>query len=239
MIALEQAAFLTGGLSGAAGASGPPATPDASQAREAAERELSKPAYAEKTDPLSAAWHWITHHVDLGAMIPGVPPWLSATIVLLALTVLIVVIGAMARRLTIARISGDPRGSLFEDDRDAAALANDADLAADRGDFAAAVVDRFRAIIRSLDERGLLEDYPGLTAHEAAGLAASAIPALATDLGEGARLFDALRYGDVVASPDEDARMRALARAVESQADHARRDAQARHAKRAANEARR
>ena len=106
MIALEQAAFLTGGLSGAAGASGPPA---ASQAREAAERELSKPAYAEKTDPLSAAWHWITHHVDLGAMIPGVPPWLSATIVLLALTVLIVVIGAMARRLTIARISGDPR----------------------------------------------------------------------------------------------------------------------------------
>ena len=54
MIALEQAAFLTGGLSGAAGASGPPATPDASQAREAAERELSKPAYAEKTDPLSA-----------------------------------------------------------------------------------------------------------------------------------------------------------------------------------------
>ena len=232
MIALEQAAFLTGGLSGAAGASGPPATPDASQAREAAERELSKPAYAEKTDPLSAAWHWITHHVDLGAMIPGVPPWLSATIVLLALTVPIVVIGAMARRLTIARISGDPRGLLFEDDRDAAALANDADLAADRGDFAAAVVDRFRAIIRSLDERGLLEDYPGLTAHEAAGLAASAIPALATDLGE-------VRYGDVVASPDEDARMRALARAVESQADHARRDAQARHAKRAANEARR
>ena len=32
--------------------------------------------------------------------------------------------------------------------------------------WVSAVVDRFRAIIRSLDERALLEDYPGMTAQE-------------------------------------------------------------------------
>ncbi|BAW93762.1 hypothetical protein CHIBA101_1930 [Actinomyces sp. Chiba101] len=226
MIALEQAAVRGAGAPGALARAGtPPATPDASQAGEAAQRELAKPAYAERADPLTAAWHWIQHHIDLGSVIPGIPPWASATILVLALTALIVVIGAMARRVTIARLGGEVRGSLFEDDRDAAALTSAADLAADRGDFATAVVDRFRAIIRSLDERSILEDYPGLTAHEAAGLAADALPGLSADLHSGARLFDAVRYGDVMASPEEDAWMRALAADVEAQAGRARRDA--------------
>lgn len=199
MIALEQAAVRGAGAPGALARAGtPPATPDASQAGEAAQRELAKPAYAERADPLTAAWHWIQHHIDLGSVIPGIPPWASATILVLALTALIVVIGAMARRVTIARLGGD---------------------------FATAVVDRFRAIIRSLDERSILEDYPGLTAHEAAGLAADALPGLSADLHSGARLFDAVRYGDVMASPEEDAWMRALAADVEAQAGRARRDA--------------
>ncbi|ARD42215.1 DUF4129 domain-containing protein [Actinomyces gaoshouyii] len=229
MIALETAAFQDWGAPGGlARAGGPPATPDASQAGEAARRELAKPAYAERTDPLTAIWQWLQHHIDLGSVIPGIPPWASVTIVVLALTALIVIIGAMARRVTIARLSGDVRGPLFEDDRDAAALTSTADLAANRGDFATAVVDRFRAIIRFLDELSILEDYPGLTSHEAAALAASALPELSADLHTGARLFDAVRYGDVVASPDEDAWMRALAGDVEAQAGRAQPGARAR-----------
>ncbi|QKD79199.1 DUF4129 domain-containing protein [Actinomyces marmotae] len=229
MIALEPAAIQGRGAPGAlAPSGGPPATPDASQAGEAAQRELAKTAYAERTDPLTATWHWIQHHVDLGSVIPGIPPWASATIVVLGLTALIIVIGVMARRVTIARPSGAAPGPLLEDDRDAATLTSGADLAADRGDFATAVVDRFRAIIRFLDELGALEDHPGLTAHEAAGLAASALPGLATDLHSGARLFDAVRYGDVVASPDEDAWMRALASDVKDQVGRARPGARAR-----------
>ncbi|WP_366181093.1 DUF4129 domain-containing protein [Actinomyces timonensis] len=223
MIALEPTAIQGWEASRAlARAGSPPATPDASQAGEAARRELAKPAYAERVDPLTAMWRWIQHHIDPDSVIPGIPPWASVTIVVLALAALVVVIGVMARRVTIARLGGEARGPLHEDDRDAAALTSAADLAADRGDFATAVVDRFRAIIRLLDELSILEDHPGLTAHEAAGLAASALPGLSTGLHSGARLFDAVRYGDVLASPDKDAWMRALASDVEAQAGRAR-----------------
>ena len=106
---------------------------------------------------------------------------------------------------------------LFEDDdRDSAALNVAADGAAVRGDWTTAIVERFRAIIRSLDERGLIEDYPGMTAHEAAALASSALGALGGELTRAAVLFDAVRYGEVVSTAEQDAWMRDLARRVDA-----------------------
>ena len=72
----------------------------------------------------------------------------------------------MATKITLARRKRKS-GALFDDKRDASMLTLSANKAAAAGDWVSAVVDRFRAIIRSLDERALLEDYPGMTAQEA------------------------------------------------------------------------
>ena len=192
-----------------------PATPGAQEAREAAEAELAKPAYHPAPDLLDWLWHWLREHLDPTAVIPGIPPLLSGLIVLLVLVTCVVLLVVLLRRF---RPVGRSRRAarLFDDERDARALARAADAAAERGDWDAAVVERFRAIIRSLDERGLIEDYPGMTAHEAAVLGSSALEALGEELTRAAALFDAVRYGEVVSTEEQDAWMRDLARRVDT-----------------------
>ena len=192
-----------------------PATPGAQEAREAAEAELAKPAYHPVPNLLDRLWRWLVEHLDPTTVIPGIPPLLSGLIVLLVLVTCVVLLVVLLRRF---RPVGRSRRAarLFDDERDARALARAADAAAERGDWDAAVVERFRAIIRSLDERGLIEDYPGMTAHEAAALASSALGALGGELTRAAVLFDAVRYGEVVSTAEQDAWMRDLARRVDA-----------------------
>jgi len=71
-------------------------------------------------------------------------------------------------------------------------------------------MDRFRAVVRSLEERVVLDVRPGRTADEAAAVAGVRFPAEAEALRRGARLFDDVCYGDVPAGPDDDARLRDL-----------------------------
>ena len=190
-----------------------PATPGAQEAREAAEAELAKPAYHPVPNLLGRLWRWLVEHLDPTTAIPGIPPLLSGLIVLLVLVTCVVLLVVLLRRF---RPVGRSRRAarLFDDERDARALARAADAAAERGDWDTAVVERFRAIIRSLDERGALEDYPGMTAHEAATIAAAVVVDLADDLHRAGALFDAVRYGEVVSTPEQDAWMRELAEAV-------------------------
>ena len=193
-----------------------PATPGAQEAREAAEAELAKPAYHPTPDLLDWLWHWLREHLDPTAVIPGIPPLLSGLIVLLVLVTCIVLLVVLLRRFRLVGRSRRDAGRLFDDERDARALARAADAAAERGDWDTAVVERFRAIIRSLDERGLIEDYPGMTAHEAAALGSGALEALGEELTRAAALFDAVRYGEVVSTEEQDAWMRDLARRVDA-----------------------
>ena len=192
-----------------------PATPGAQEAREAAEAELAKPAYHPTPDLLDWLWHWLREHLDPTAVIPGIPPLLSGLIVLLVLVTCIILLVVLLRRF---RPVGRSRRAarLFDDERDARALARAADAAAERGDWDAAVVERFRAIIRSLDERGLIEDYPGMTAREATALASGALKTLGEELTRAAALFDAVRYGEVVSTEEQDAWMRDLAQRVDT-----------------------
>ena len=53
-----------------------------------------------------------------------------------------------------------------------------------------------------------------MTAHEAATIAAAVVVDLADDLHRAGALFDAVRYGEVVSTPEQDAWMRELAEAV-------------------------
>ncbi|MBE6480923.1 MAG: DUF4129 domain-containing protein [Actinomyces ruminicola] len=188
-----------------------PATPDADQARRAAEEELAKPVYHQAAGLWERIWQWLVEHLDPRAAVPGAPAWLSVLIVVVLALALLTALVVLFARVTWARRVTRTGTALFEDDRDAAALTRAADAAAGQGDWTTAVVERFRAIVRMLDERGVIEDYPGMTAHEAALLAARPLGELAAQMDEAARLFDAVRYGRVVSAPAQDAWMREFA----------------------------
>ena len=67
--------------------------------------------------------------------------------------------------------------------------------AADAHDWAVAVRERFRAVTRELEERGVLDPVPGRTAREIAADATAAVPALGAVLHPAAEAL-----GDVVYS---------------------------------------
>jgi Domain of unknown function (DUF4129) len=77
-----------------------------------------------------------------------------------------------------------------------------AQLAAESGDFAEAIRERFRAVIATLDERGLLPERPERTADEAARDAGALLPAHAGVLNAAARAFDDVEYGEYVGTAE-------------------------------------
>ena len=198
---------------GTARAADAPATPDASQAREAAERELARREYQGGESLWTRLWRWISEHLDPSGAVPGIPSWTSTLIVVVVLLALLVVLALLLGRVTRQQRARMNRSLFAGDDRDSTALTRAAS-SADRGDWTTAVVERFRAIIRSLDERGALEDYPGMTAHEAATVAASVVVGHADDLHRAGVLFDAVRYGEIDPTFEQDVWMRDLADAI-------------------------
>ena len=80
--------------------------------------------------------------------------------------------------------------------------------------WAVAVLERFRAIARELEERTLLSPAPGRTADEVAAEASRALPALSDRLSGGARWFDDVVYGDRPATAQAAALLRELDEAV-------------------------
>ena len=85
-----------------------------------------------------------------------------------------------------------------------------ADRHAAAQEWAAALRERLRAVIRGLEERGILDERPGRTALEAASDAGRALPECAADLRRVAVLFDEIWYGGRAAGPDADAAGRDL-----------------------------
>lgn len=67
-----------------------------------------------------------------------------------------------------------------------------------------------RAIVRSLEERALLDPRPGRTADEAAAEAGRALPGHATRLRSAARDFDDVTYGGRTAGQSTYLALRAL-----------------------------
>jgi Domain of unknown function (DUF4129) len=174
------------------------------EARDAARRELADPAYS-RDDPnlVERLLIWVDGELrELLARAADATPggWQG----LLVLAVLIVVIVAVVRyRLgPVARRAARARDDLFgaaeltaEDHRRAA------DRAAARQDWADAVRERLRAIIRDLEERDLLDPRPGRTADEAARDAGGVLPELRQDMLRAAAVFDDVWYGGRPATP--------------------------------------
>ena len=85
-----------------------------------------------------------------------------------------------------------------------------ADAHAAAGAWAEAVRERLRAVVRSLEERAVLDERPGRTADEAAAEAGRALPSCAAGLRSAAVLFDEVWYGGRPAGPESYAALRDL-----------------------------
>jgi Domain of unknown function (DUF4129) len=85
-----------------------------------------------------------------------------------------------------------------------------ADAHAAAGAWAEAVRERLRAVVRSLEERAVLDERAGRTADEAAAEAGRALPSCAAGLRAAAVLFDEIWYGGRPAGPESYAALRDL-----------------------------
>ncbi|MFD3534488.1 DUF4129 domain-containing protein [Streptomyces sp. NPDC058664] len=187
-------------------------------AREAAERELSKPMYHEN-DPnllqrgLDRFWEWVG---DLFSAASGATPG-----GVLGLAVVVLFVAALAAALwwrlgTPHRAPGTTADSLFTDgprtarDHRAAAARH-----ASAGRWNQAVQERMRAVVRSLEERTLLDPRPGRTADEAAAEAGRTLPSHADELRLAARAFDDVTYGGRTADETAYRRIEELDTALE------------------------
>jgi hypothetical protein len=174
---------------------------DRDAAREAAVRELSDPRYA-ADDP--SLLQRIARRVfrelseilsDAAGFVPGgVWGLVLALVILAGITAIAVTVGRRVLREQRAANAGRP---LFDAQRPLAA--GDHRAAAERaeaaGQWDVALQERLRAIVRGLEERGLLGVRPGRTADEAAAEAAALSPERAAALIGLAARFDAVAYG--------------------------------------------
>jgi hypothetical protein len=196
-----------------------PVTIDRDAAQRAAEAELAKPEY-HAADPnlLDRVLNWLGGRLaDLfRAASEAVPGGVLGLLVLLAVLVLV----AVVVRLRVGRLARNFRapGLVFEDrTRTAQDHRAAAEQAFAAGDFAAAVRERFRAIVRGLEERAVLDVLSGRTADEAARDAGAHLPGSRAELAAGARLFDDVYYGDRPATAEDYRRLAALDEQVSRQ----------------------
>lgn len=197
---------------------GVPVEPDAEEARRWAKDELSRSVYSTEPGILQRLWTWFLEQLQRLSEIDATAP--------ANLVPVIVVIGAVALLAVALYLAGPVRSrrrrrsgggshAVFDDEHATSAdLTAAADAAAERRDWSLAVLMRVRAIIRSLDERTVLDDRPGLTAHEASDAAARRLPDCAAELTWAGHLFDDVCYGSATPGPTEDARLRELAASV-------------------------
>ncbi|WNZ11063.1 DUF4129 domain-containing protein [Streptomyces sp. 11x1] len=175
----------------------PPITLPRDPAREAARRELSKGMY-HQNDPswyeraLDAFWDWLDK--VFGAASTATPGGtLGLVVIVLAVLALL---GALWWRLGTPRRAPTSSAVLFDDrPRSATEHRAAAEAQAAQGHWNQAVQERMRAVVRSLEERALLDVRPGRTADEAASEAGSVLPAHTDRLRTAARDFDDVTYG--------------------------------------------
>lgn len=174
-----------------------PLDPDAPEARRWLEDELAKPEYR-NAEPnafdlaMQAIRDWIVSLFEGATGIPG--PLLTLLGVLVV--VVLVVVGLLVFGLPRLRRRRRAAAPLFDDDdrRDLATLRRAAEAAASAGDWALAIEERFRALVRGTVERDLIRVHPGTTARGIAEAAARPFPGDAGALRTAAADFDAVRY---------------------------------------------
>jgi hypothetical protein len=184
------------------------------EAADAARRELSKSIYADARPSFGQrVLDWIFEQVAnaIGALSRAAPGGIIGAVLLLVLVALVVFL--VVRHAGLIRRTATVELPLFVGrSRSAAEYRAAADTAAASGDWDEAVRQRFRAIVRSLEERDVLEPRAGRTADEATSEAARSLPSCAAGLRDAARSFDDVAYGKRPRDQAADAALRALDR---------------------------
>lgn len=188
-----------------------PVTVTSDQARQLAIHELSKPEYHASPSPSpspSTAVPSPPPHAHLGSSNHA----LTIALIVVAIILLLIAVLLFVRWLGRPRTSkkrksdsakaGSGGGTIGEMLTGAARHRRDAELAAAAGNWAEAIRERFRAVIATLDERGLLPERADRTADEAARDAGAILPAHSGILAAAARAFDEVEYGEYVGSAD-------------------------------------
>jgi hypothetical protein len=185
-------------------------------AQEAVREELAKRVYQEAGPSLlERALDWLQERIfDLLERSVGASPssWLG-----LALIAALVIVAIFAVRKGIGPSGRRARSdqSLFADaELTAAEHRARAERHAAAGEWAEAVRERLRAVVRSLEERSILEPRPGRTATEAATEAGRALPPQAEELLAAAHVFEDIWYGERPGTADAADRLRELDRAL-------------------------
>ena len=195
----------------------PPVLPGAEEARRWAAEELAKPEYRE------AAPGW------LETLWQGFVDWLQSldgsaaagsTVPSPVIGIAIAVVIAAAVIITKPRLNPKARQAkeVFEPDSvlTPADYRQRAETSAAAGKWGDAVVDLFRALVRSAEDRTVLDPQPGRTADEVARELAAPFGAEAERLGRAAGTFDAIRYGNRAADAADYKAMASLDKALEA-----------------------
>jgi len=175
----------------------PPLDPDAPDARRWLQDELSKPDYR-NAEPnafdlaMQSIRDWF---LGLFQDAPGIPGPLITLLVVLAVAAAVIV-GLLVFGLPRLRRRRRAVTPLFDDHdrRDVATLRAAAAAAARAEDWPLAIEERFRAIVRGIVDRDLVQVHPGTTARGVADAAGVPFPGQATALHSAAADFDAVRY---------------------------------------------
>jgi hypothetical protein len=129
----------------------------------------------------------------------GLSPVVTLLVALVTIALLVWVL-PMVRREPVV---GHPDGAVIVDPTITADTYRDlAARALADGRYDAAVLEGFRAIAKDMSDRALLDDAPGLTAHEVGLELSRPFPDFAGRLAQCANLFDAVRYGHRSATKD-------------------------------------
>lgn len=167
--------------------------------------ELADPVYARAQPPLlQRALQWLFERISEGisTVVDAAPGgWLG--ILGLVLLVVIVVVALRWRLGALGRAAADDRSVFAGAPLSAAEHRERAARLVAAGAWAEALRERLRALVRDLEERGLLDVRPGRTADEVARDAGAALPADADVLRRAARVFDDVWYGDRAAGATE------------------------------------
>jgi hypothetical protein len=189
-----------------------PVEPGRAEAAQLAREELAKQVYRDAGPGLvERLVRWLLDQAGgLLDDVAGVSPGGYAGLVVVLLLVVVAVVAVRLKVGPLGRQVARDEALFTGRARSAAEHRAAADAHAAAGEWADAVRERLRAVVRSLEERAVLDERAGRTADEAAAEAGRALPSCAAGLRAAAVLFDEIWYGGRPAGPESYAALRDL-----------------------------
>lgn len=171
--------------------------PDRDEARELLRVELTNPEYNRPESLVVQVVNWLFDRLSrVINILPGTDGLSVLMLVVILAVVALAIFFAVRGTRRSGRLTDKATGPvLAEVGLSAADYRARAERAARAGDWDAVLLDSYRAIAAGADERTLLDDVPGTTAHEIAVGLRDPFPQQTDGLLAAANAFDAVCYG--------------------------------------------